>query len=254
MKSKTTILAALFGATLCIANPIVIYDDGDSQFTTYVQRKEAESCVAIVGRYEARVSCEVSYQLQQSQGDAPSSHLHVALPVFLPAGDHTSDADLLSRVAPTIESGGKRVSPEPSPMRLRHPEEKKGFSAPDDADVVVFRFLVEIGRKQRSATILVTYVQPAISGRFLYVPLFENRAKKTGFYLDAVSGDVDLRLECVAPSDGVVSYQSRLKVPLSHRRLIEIRTRNANQALQTTPMTRSVYEKTIEFGDLQRGV
>ena len=27
-----------------------------------------------------------------------------------------------------------------------------------------------------------------------------------------------------------------------------------NQALQTTPMTRSVYEKTIEFGDPQRGV
>jgi hypothetical protein len=28
----------------------------------------------------------------------------------------------------------------------------------------------------------------------------------------------------------------------------------ANQALQTTPMTRSVYERTIEFGDPQRGV
>ena len=28
----------------------------------------------------------------------------------------------------------------------------------------------------------------------------------------------------------------------------------ANQALQTTPMTRSVYEKTIEFGYTQRGV
>jgi len=27
-----------------------------------------------------------------------------------------------------------------------------------------------------------------------------------------------------------------------------------NQALQTTPMTRCVYEKTIEFGDPQRGV
>ena len=28
----------------------------------------------------------------------------------------------------------------------------------------------------------------------------------------------------------------------------------ANQALQTTPMTRSVYEKTIEFGHPQRSV
>ena len=27
-----------------------------------------------------------------------------------------------------------------------------------------------------------------------------------------------------------------------------------NQALQTTPMTHSVHEKTIEFGDPQRGV
>ena len=27
-----------------------------------------------------------------------------------------------------------------------------------------------------------------------------------------------------------------------------------NQALQTTPMTRSIYEKTIEFGHPQRGV
>ena len=27
-----------------------------------------------------------------------------------------------------------------------------------------------------------------------------------------------------------------------------------NQALQTTPMTRSVYEKTLEFVDPQRGV
>jgi hypothetical protein len=30
--------------------------------------------------------------------------------------------------------------------------------------------------------------------------------------------------------------------------------RQPNQALQTTPMTRSVYEKTIEVGDPQRGV
>jgi hypothetical protein len=30
--------------------------------------------------------------------------------------------------------------------------------------------------------------------------------------------------------------------------------RQPNQALQTTPMTRSVYEKTIEFGRPQRGV
>jgi len=30
--------------------------------------------------------------------------------------------------------------------------------------------------------------------------------------------------------------------------------REANQALQTTPMTRSVYEKSIEFGEPQRGV
>ena len=28
----------------------------------------------------------------------------------------------------------------------------------------------------------------------------------------------------------------------------------ANQALQTTPMTRSVHEKNIEFGDPRRGV
>ena len=27
-----------------------------------------------------------------------------------------------------------------------------------------------------------------------------------------------------------------------------------NQALQTTPMTRSIFEKIIEFGDPQRGV
>jgi len=32
------------------------------------------------------------------------------------------------------------------------------------------------------------------------------------------------------------------------------RKKAANQALQTTPMTRSVYEKTIEFGYPQRGV
>jgi len=32
------------------------------------------------------------------------------------------------------------------------------------------------------------------------------------------------------------------------------KTKQPNQALQTTPMTRSVYEKTIEFGHLQRGV
>ena len=30
--------------------------------------------------------------------------------------------------------------------------------------------------------------------------------------------------------------------------------RQPNQALQTTPMTRSVYEKPIEFGHPQRGV
>ena len=31
-------------------------------------------------------------------------------------------------------------------------------------------------------------------------------------------------------------------------------TKRPNQALQTTPMTRSVYEKTIEFVDPKRGV
>jgi hypothetical protein len=30
--------------------------------------------------------------------------------------------------------------------------------------------------------------------------------------------------------------------------------RQPNQALQTTPMTRSVYEKITEFGDPERGV
>ena len=33
-----------------------------------------------------------------------------------------------------------------------------------------------------------------------------------------------------------------------------MREDRANQALQTTPMTRMVYEKTIEFGRHQRGV
>ena len=33
-----------------------------------------------------------------------------------------------------------------------------------------------------------------------------------------------------------------------------MKKRQPNQALQTTPMTRSVYEKTIEFGHPQRGV
>jgi hypothetical protein len=35
---------------------------------------------------------------------------------------------------------------------------------------------------------------------------------------------------------------------------IPLEERQPNQALQTTPMTRSVFEKTIEFGYLQRGV
>ena len=34
----------------------------------------------------------------------------------------------------------------------------------------------------------------------------------------------------------------------------KLKERQPNQALQTTPVTRSVYEKTIEFGDPQRGV
>ena len=36
--------------------------------------------------------------------------------------------------------------------------------------------------------------------------------------------------------------------------VLKIMRRRANQALQTTPMTRSVCEKTIEFGRPQRGV
>ena len=35
---------------------------------------------------------------------------------------------------------------------------------------------------------------------------------------------------------------------------IREKEKQPNQALQTTPMTRSIYEKTIEFGHPQRGV
>ena len=34
----------------------------------------------------------------------------------------------------------------------------------------------------------------------------------------------------------------------------DTKVQTPNQALQTTPMTRSIYERTIEFGHPQRGV
>ncbi len=50
-------------------------------------------------------------------------------------------------------------------------------------------------------------------------------------------------VDCVAIPEGRVKILRTFK-----------KARAANQALQTTPMTRSVYEKTIEFRYPQRGV
>jgi len=58
---------------------------------------------------------------------------------------------------------------------------------------------------------------------------------------------------------GIAFFSDALKrtsapPPLPEWGLDEKASQTPNQALQTTPMTRSVYEKTVEFGDPQRGV
>ncbi len=85
--------------------------------------------------------------------------------------------------------------------------------------------MIEIGRKQRQATFLASYIQPTIGGRFLYVPLFEDRTKRSGFLLDAIAENMDLRLHSSVP---VVSYKTRLKVPMRHGELISIEVAQLN--------------------------
>ena len=59
-----------------------------------------------------------------------------------------------------------------------------------------------------------------------------------------------------APSRGYVSFRDACRRDYRDREdsREKMNERQPNQALQTTPMTRSVYEKNIEFGDPQRGV
>ena len=228
MNKTTTILLALAGALRAFANPIAVYEHEGKEFTAYDVRKQAESCIALIDSQQTLVSCEVTYRLQEAKAKIPSYFLGIMVPAFVAAGDQSSDDDLIRRFGPTVEMSGKKHLPEPRVMRLRSPSERQGISGPADTDVVLFYFLLEVGRGQRQATVLVTYVQPSIGHRFIYVPFFEDRSKDSGFILDAVAKSPAVRLRSARPTSGIVAYTARIRIPLRHEEVIEVEVAEAN--------------------------
>lgn len=232
---KIALIVLAFSAVLNgLANPIAVYEREGKEFTAYDIRKQSESCIVLIGSDQSLVSCEVTYRLQEAKGSIPSYFLSIILPAFIAAVDRSSDADIIRRYGPTVEMSGKRYLPEPRIMRLRTPEERYGILAPSDTDIVLFHLLLDIGRNQREAAMLVTYVQPSVVGRFIYVPLFEDHSKTSGFMMDAVAQSPTARLRCPKPISGIVAYADRLRIPLRDQEVIEVEVNDANKAAEPT--------------------
>jgi hypothetical protein len=229
MNKKEAILLSCAIVLRAFGNPIAVYEYEGKEFTAYNVRKQAESCIALIDFQESLVSCEVTYRLQEANAKIPSYFLGITLPAFVEAADPSSDTDIIRRFNPTVEMGGKKYLPEPRVIRLRSPDERQGISAPPDTDLVLFYFQLEIGRGQRQATILVTYVQPSVRHRFIYVPFFEDRAKNSGFILDAVAKSPTARLRCATAISGTVAYAARIRIPLRHEEVIEVKVDDANR-------------------------
>ena len=232
---KTAILSILLLiATPIWANPIIVEEDDDGPYTTFVSRKTAEDAIAVVRESDALVSCQVKFRLMPAKTAAPSKRLFLALPVFIDAGANQSDEQLTNTFSPLIHFGDGRYHPETVLTRESRARSPRYYSAPAGTEIVWFRFLLPVDVGTRDVSVVVSYVQPAIGGRFMYLPLLEEGVKDSVFHMNVIGSTPS---DSLITSDGKVA--SRHRIPLRHKQIIEIRKASANQALQTTPITRS---------------
>ena len=248
---KTAILSGLFlvVATAIWANPILVEEDDDGPYTTFLSRKTAEEVIAVVRESDTFVSCQVTFRLRPAKTAVPSKRLFLALPVFIDAGANQSDEQLTTTFSPFVQFGEGRYHPEATLTRGSRRRGPQYYPTPDGTEIVWFRFLLPVDVGTRDVSVVVSYVQPAIAGRFMYLPLLEDGLKDSMFFMSVIGSTPS---DSLVTSDGKMA--SRHRIPLRHNQIIEVRKADANQALQTTPMTRSVYGKTTEFGHSQRGV
>jgi len=236
MKKTATVLLAAVWALQAFGNPIAVIERDGKLFTYYDARKQSENCVVLVGSERSVVSCEITYRLQKAKKkNIPSNYLGIVLPAFVAARDESSDADLMLRYKPTIEMGGKIYQPRLTTARLKSPDEFRDLPVPVDTNIVLFKFDLHIGDGQRQATVLVTYVQPSIGNRFVYLPFFEDHSTNSGFVMDLVAQLPTTRIRCTMAPPGVVAYAARLRVPLRDKELIEVAVDDANQLPDPTP-------------------
>ena len=226
---KLLLLFAILGSSTIWGNPIIVYEDKNGPFTTYIGRKSLEECIAFVGTESSVVSCKVTYRLKRTDADAPSTHVHIALPVFISAQETLTNSELESIIAPSVVYAETRYTPENQTTRSSDTKYVKYYETPEGTDLVWFRYLIPVGARQREATFLVTYSQPTLEDRFLYMPLFEEGRSPRGFEITIISSDSGIHLSRRDSEGEIHPFLSRAEIPLCHKEIIEIQIEDANK-------------------------
>lgn len=212
MKIPISVLILL--ANAASANPIAIPSVKEATIT-----KTWERCVISVGPKSATVSCAVGY-LAKNFLDYP---VYVSVPTFLAKDTNTDLANLRNVLRPRLETGGKVLEP----IWI------SASGASHQETTAECRF--SVGQvPDKAFSVVASYEQPLVDGRFLYLPLFE------GGKSPAMSEDFTVT---IFPTKGltlsleskhrnkVTAYLTRITVHPIHNEIIKVATANSEQAV-----------------------
>lgn len=175
--------------------------------------KTWERCLISAGETSSTVSCAVGYRGVEPSGGA----FYISVPVILPERFRGKEVESREAMKLRLEVGGKVHEPE-------HITFKDDRLLPEGA--VMAKCLFELGRRPgRSFAIVVTYEQPTINGKVLYLPQFEEGKNPEDFTEFSVS---------VFPADGgllaleskheqeTTAFSTRITIKPVHHELIRV--------------------------------
>lgn len=212
LEMKILLSALILSVSAASANPIATPPVKEATI-----RKTWERCMISVGRESATVSCAVGY-LAKNFLEYP---VYVSVPAFVPKGTDFTPASLQKILRPRLETKDKVIEP----IWI-------SASGPSNEDASAeCRF--GVGQApDKEFSIIVSYEQPLIEGRLLYLPLFE------GGESPALSDDFTVT---IFPEKGmtlvleskhgnkVSNYRTRITVHPLHKELIKIAAINSEK-------------------------
>jgi hypothetical protein len=202
---KTFLAAFVWLSATVFANPIA--DPAAAAEKTW------ERCLISAGEVSSTVSCAVGYR----GVDPLVGPFHIAVPVILPDRLRGKEAESRELMQLRLEVGGKVHSP-------KYITFKDDRMLPEGA--VIAECLFELGKiPGRSFAIVVTYEQPTINGKVLYLPQFEKGKNPEDFTEFSVSvfpaGGGLLGLESKHAQE-TTAFSTRITIKPVHHELIQV--------------------------------